>query len=78
MFGEDGKKFVGYVIVHMPKGSHFLKRGFQVGDVLTEIDGVSFAPPAPNGDSNKTFTKIKSNSFKSAKIERCQKLSLKY
>lgn len=78
MYDESGKRFVGYVIVNLPKSSPFLNRGFQVGDILTEIDGVIFAPPAPQADGAKTFAKIRSNAFKSAKVERCQRLSLKY
>lgn len=78
MISQDGKRFIGYVILHMPKGSPFFKRGFQIGDVLTEIDGRAFTPPTPKEDFSSEFKKIKSNSFKSAKIERCQKISLSY
>lgn len=60
----------------MPQESPFWKRGFQVGDTLIEIDGVRFTPPGPGVDAD--FAKIKANSFKAAKLERCQSIRLAY
>lgn len=78
MFDETGKAFKGFVIVNIPKGSPFLDRSFQVGDILTGLDDTKAVISSPGEKENKFLIKLKENSFKSAKIERCQKIVINY
>lgn len=78
VFDKTGKSFKGYVIVHLSKDSPFLSRNFAVGDVLTELDDVKAVISAPGEKENKFLAKIKTNSFKTARVERCQKIIFSY
>lgn len=65
--------FQGYLVVALDEGLR--ARGIAVGDVLLELDGVKPSPPAPGrGTDDAFFARLKT--FKAAKVERCQRLTL--
>lgn len=64
--------FGGYLVVSTDE--RLRARGVRVGDVLLELDGTKPEAPGPGRTPTSFFDRLKT--FKTAKVERCARLTL--